>query len=167
MSNQEQINQLNNWLQDYCEGNYDIDNAEEHFQNWKKIDLPQALQSKNAVVYENSSLDRKVVIINGEIRGFLADKKFAFYIQESNEDYQMMNEDVKCTLAITDLEYFQESGALNDWHISESVYIPEYLDEVAEGHFYSPENLEQTKKDLLALGFIEDAEFNNFISSRM
>lgn len=57
-----------------------------------------------------------------------------------------------------------KNESLSDWHISEVAVTPEFLDEVCEGSFHSEENIQNTRKKLIELGFIEDNEFSKFMS---
>ncbi len=65
------------------------------------------------------------------------------------------------TLAlIAPTDYFITHGCLPDRFLNIKNLIPEYLSEDLECMFFSSKSVEQTKKDLLAKGFIELKEFS-------
>lgn len=111
----------------------------------------------NTYIFENTYLKKSAQIVDDYVIGFYSQNDFAFFLH--------VNEDGKTQVEMGDLEYFQQYGARSDWHISEVAVTPEFLDEVCEGSFYSEEDIETTRKELIKLGFVEDNEFSNFMSS--
>lgn len=54
---------------------------------------------------------------------------------------------------LTDAEYFDRTGFQSDWHISATIAIPTWLEEISEGIFSSSLSREETVESLLRHGF--------------
>lgn len=158
-SNAQLIDLLDDWFKNIYQEVYherglnkckDLDKAEKQ---WKMISHDN---DDNSYVFENTYLKKSAQIVDDYVIGFFSKKDFVFFLH--------YDADGQIQVEIGDFEYFQKNGARSDWHISEVAVTPEFLDEVCEGSFYSEEGLENTRKGLLKLGFIEDEEFSKLMS---
>lgn len=154
---------LDEWLEEVSECEPSMNDIEKYLGKWKRLSKKIDSEGRENRVFINTKLNRKVLVINEDIQGWLADGNYAFYIySQPNHDF---DETTQCYVAITNLEYFRTHGAMNDWHLSEILNLPIYLDEICEADFASEKSMEETKKDLLAYGLVEDEKFNVFMDS--
>lgn len=160
---QQLINLLDDWFENiYQEIYYEqlklnkCKNLDKAQRQWKIVSHTND-NDINTYVFENTFLKKLAKIVDDDVLGFFPQKDFAFFLHE--------DEDGNTQVEIGDLEYFQKKGAQSDWHISEVAVIPEFLDEVCEGSFYSTKDIESTRKELLQLGFVEDDKFSKFMSN--
>jgi len=130
-------------------------NLDKAHRQWKMISHVND-NDINTYVFENTYLKKSAQVVDDYVIGFFSQKDFAFFLH--------YDQDNNVQVEIGDFEYFQKKGARSDWHISEVAVTPEFLNEVCEGSFHSPENIENTRKGLLELGFVEDNEFSKFMS---
>lgn len=110
----------------------------------------------NTYIFKNVYLGKCAQIVDECVIGFFSQKDFAFFLH--------INAEGKTQVEIGDLEYFQKEGCLSDWHISDIVVIPDFLDEVCEGSFDSDKDIDTTREELFKLNFIEDKDFSNFMT---
>lgn len=86
--------------------------------------------------------------------------EYAFYIYEETENGETL-------FALTDLQHYFKTGYPSDWHLSDILVFPEYIDEICEGVFASTKSLSETRKILLSLGFVENEKFGQFIKEHL
>ena len=156
------IELLNDWFEMYQEVYYEereldkCKNLSEANGQWKFVSYINT-NGIDTHVFENIYLKKLVQIENYDLIGFFPQQDYAFFIH---------NEYGKTRVEIGDLEYFQKMKAMSDWHISDIIVTPSFLDEVCEGSFYSEESVETTREKLLELGFVEDEEFSKFMAKK-
>lgn len=63
------------------------------------------------------------------------------------------------------INFFEEHGYVYDQHLNIDSIIPDYMGEEAEAMFSSDKSPENTRRDLLALGFKESTEFTAWCST--
>lgn len=154
---------LDDWLSEVAECDYPIYDVEKCLSKWKRLSKKRDAEGRENRVFINTVINRKILVIDEDIQGWMADGNYAFYIYNApNHDF---DETTKCYVAITNLEYFREHNAMNDWHLSEFLRLPDYLDEICEADFASEKSMEDLRADLLAYGLVEDKEFNDFMDN--
>jgi hypothetical protein len=75
-------------------------------------------------------------------------------------------DEVSTTLVvIVPIEFWKDNHYVYDQHLSIENIIPDYMSECMESHFESSKSVEETRNDLLSLGFKELDEFTQFTRS--
>lgn len=157
MDSQEIKEMLDGWLEEILEdiATYNENDLEKALGKWKRLSKSKNESGQWQRVFHNTYLDKKVLVVEGDIKGFLADGKYIFHISPS------------CHVAVSDYKYFKTDGCQSDWHLSGFVIFPEFMAEECEGYFESREDFATTKDSLLNLGFVEDEKFSVFVEKFM
>lgn len=124
--------------------------------------LKQTLDTDgNSIEFYNfDKIDRQIVIVNGEVKGFLSQNDYVFKVKQVND----VAGNSFTALIICDYQVFLQNNHLSEWEKEGLVYLPLYLygEELCSGQFTSKYSVFQTEQDLLALGFIQDTAFNQY-----
>lgn len=164
MNSDEIKESLDEWLSEIAECNHsmeDID-VDSTLGKWKRISKKKDPNGSTHRIFLNTKLNKQVLVIDDEIKGFLVDGDYAFYLYTRPNDH--FSDIFSCYVFINDLTYFRKHKVLNDWHLGWMIHMPDYLSEVCEAEFGSSKSLDETKKDLLQMGFVEDEKFSQFMS---
>ena len=164
MSTEEIKEALDEWLEDALDG---AESEEEESWNskgyfnavgkWKRLSKKRDAQGRENRIFLNTSLNKKMLVVGDKIKGWYSDGGYAFYIGKH------INEPQALTITITDLKEFKAYGHSSDWHLTGLVVLPDYLDEEMEATFISYKSKEEINADLIALGFVQDSAYSEFM----
>lgn len=153
MSSEEIKEQLDGWLEEYFDdGCYDID-VEKAIGKWKRLKKSKNENGQWERIFNNTYLNKKVLVIEDNIIGFFADKNYVFHIDSLGN------------IAVSDYEYFKKEKCQSDWHLSIFVNFPNFVSEEMEGCFSSEKSISETRDALIKFGFVEDQNFSEFIEN--
>lgn len=155
MSSEDLKEALDEWLEESLEDNEE--NLEKALGKWKRLSKKKNKEGQDVRIFENKFLNKKVMTVDDEILGFLADGNYVFHLQ--------LNEDDTVWAAVSDYKYFKTDGCQSDWHLAYVVAFPAFMHEEMEGAFSSDEDEQTTRQALLDLGFVEDQAYSSFIES--
>lgn len=145
---------LDTWMENGLEefGAYTSENVEEAMGKWQKFSEIQDEEGNSQLIFVNTYLNRKVLVIEDEVIGFLAEGNYVFNIHQSGE------------IMVSDYDYFKQNGCASDWELTGFVVLPYFVSEIASGVFSSEEDVSETRKAFIELGFIEDQSFSDFVN---
>ncbi len=157
MSSEELKELLDEWLEEFfvdASGNQ----LEKALGNWKRLSKKKNVNKEEVRIFENKFLNKRVMTVNDEIKGFFADQNYVFHISNKSKNGLFW-------IFISDLQYFKSTGNQSDWSLESLVIYPSSIGEETEGCFSTKENPTKVKQELLDMGFIEDIEYSHLISS--
>jgi hypothetical protein len=155
MDSQEIKEILDEWLEENLEdiAMYTDEDLEKSLGKWKRLSKKKNADGEWERVFSNTYLNKKMLVVDESIKGFLADGQYVFDINSSGR------------IAVSDYECFKKNGHMSDWHLSGFVVFPDFVDEEMEGYFCTEKDISITKKAFLDFGFVEDEKFSQFMSS--
>ena len=154
MDNEQVKESLDAWMENGLEefGTYNPEDVEKAMGKWQKFSEVQDEEGNFQQVFVNTYLNKKVLVIEDEVMGFLADSNYVFNIHQSGE------------IMVSDYDYFKQNGYASDWALTGFVVLPYFVTEIANGSFSSEEDVLETRKAFIELGFIEDQNFSDFVN---
>lgn len=155
---------LDEWLSELHSYQAYVDNPEEHIGKWKRLSKKKSDDGTIHRVFINTGLNKKVLVVDDYIDGFYVEKDYVFHVYPKTSK---LIPEVQSEIVICNLAYFKDTGALNDWHMSEIVHLPRGLWEDQEAYFTSVKSVEEVRAELLSFNLIESEEFSKFISGRV
>ena len=141
MSSEELKESLDEWLEEVLvdkSGNQ----LEKALWTWKRLSKKKNANKEEVRIFENKFLNKRVMTVNDEIKGFFADQHYVFHISNKSKNGLFW-------IFISDLEYFKSTGNQSDWSLESLVMYPSSIGEETEGCFSTKINPTIVKQELL------------------
>lgn len=86
-------------------------------------------------------------------------KDFCFYLEEDEQDGDAY-------AYFCPLSHFRESGRMSKalYDVLDRI-VPDHMDEMQDNCYATSASLEEVREELLSLGFVQDEEFDSFMSN--